>query len=633
LALTKLTSVDKSVAKKLLVPVDAALAVHTADIETNTSNITTSTSNIATNTSDITAIEAVDVEQNNRLDVNEASITSLIDGQISGVVVFTTYALLDAYTPTTAQESASFKVTNDPTSSLNGYYHWVSGTAYDKDAGLANGVIESGNVDATSGGSVYTYINKTVSSYPFAKNSEYLAGTEDDIIPAIIDLYFEDAAGYVDFFLYRVKRNSLGSWEFQIRPTATPSGIYGQFVTSVSPEAGNTITTHEFTGDISGVFAINWSKLPVGFTTGNNNDINIMHISDSVQSGTVGEYFSKPMYMSFYASKNTVSNLVNQISLDKDRIFTYYNSAGLAHVDVVGIAEEGKSIALELGGDVTGITFNLTARVVSGVFDTNLLTGNSNYVYILYVSSGLIDVVYKQAVSTVARVLPAVTKTSTLSADRKEIKVLFTKSLGASASLLPNDFLVDNIGVPSSISIAGDELTLTLNRALPINQTGIFKYTNNRNLLDSDGYIIASFTDNLYQFAVNETFSVDPVGAGAPYNWIDYGTVNSRSVTAGIFTMNVAINSGIRSTDMLNLISTNDVIEIRYRCTSGNTGINWYNESNAFAPFSELPVTQNEWVIARHSFTDTGGIANNLLFTSPVNAGIFEIDYIKLIKS
>ena len=46
MALTKLTSVDKSVAKKLLVPVDAALAAHTADITTNANNILTNTNDI-----------------------------------------------------------------------------------------------------------------------------------------------------------------------------------------------------------------------------------------------------------------------------------------------------------------------------------------------------------------------------------------------------------------------------------------------------------------------------------------------------------------------------------------------------------------------------------------------------------
>jgi hypothetical protein len=85
----------------------------------------------------------------------QQEITALISGQISGVIVFTTYALLDAYTPTTTEERASFKVTNDPTSSLNGYYSWVSGTVYTKDADLVVNTIDAANTsDAVSGSAV-----------------------------------------------------------------------------------------------------------------------------------------------------------------------------------------------------------------------------------------------------------------------------------------------------------------------------------------------------------------------------------------------------------------------------------------------------------------------------------------------
>ena len=138
MALTKLTSVDKSVAKKLLVPVDAALAVHTADIETNTNSITDNTTAIA---------------------VNAAAIVTVAEGQTAGVIVFATYALLDAYTPTTAQEKASFKVTDDSNTSLNGYYSWVSGTTYTKDADLVVNVIDANNTsDAVSGSAVASIV-------------------------------------------------------------------------------------------------------------------------------------------------------------------------------------------------------------------------------------------------------------------------------------------------------------------------------------------------------------------------------------------------------------------------------------------------------------------------------------------
>ena len=87
----------------------------------------------------------------------KSEIDSLADGQQSGVIVFQTYALLDAYTPAnTTEQKGSFKVVNDPTSSLNGYYSWVSGTAYVKDASLVSNTISSTNTsDAVSGAAVY----------------------------------------------------------------------------------------------------------------------------------------------------------------------------------------------------------------------------------------------------------------------------------------------------------------------------------------------------------------------------------------------------------------------------------------------------------------------------------------------
>jgi hypothetical protein len=76
----------------------------------------------------------------------------------TGVVVFQTYAILTAFSPAIDQQMASFKVVNDPSSSLNGYYAWVSGTTYIKDANLANGIVSSGNSDATSGNTVHDHL-------------------------------------------------------------------------------------------------------------------------------------------------------------------------------------------------------------------------------------------------------------------------------------------------------------------------------------------------------------------------------------------------------------------------------------------------------------------------------------------
>lgn len=92
----------------------------------------------------------------------QGTLNSLILGQRGGLIAFTTYDLLDAYTPANiAEQVTSYKVTNDPDPSKNGYYHWVSGTAYAKDADLAVGEIAVGNPDALSGATVYNALTIT----------------------------------------------------------------------------------------------------------------------------------------------------------------------------------------------------------------------------------------------------------------------------------------------------------------------------------------------------------------------------------------------------------------------------------------------------------------------------------------
>jgi lysophospholipase L1-like esterase len=85
--------------------------------------------------------------------------TALLTGQRSGVIVFETYTLLDAYAPTVEQQTASFKVSNDATTSLNGYYHWISGTSYEKDSDLVlNTVNHNNNSDAVSGKGISEFV-------------------------------------------------------------------------------------------------------------------------------------------------------------------------------------------------------------------------------------------------------------------------------------------------------------------------------------------------------------------------------------------------------------------------------------------------------------------------------------------
>ena len=85
------------------------------------------------------------------IDANFAEVEAIGDGQFSNALVYSTYAGL----PSTGVPNTSYKVSNDPDTALNGYYHYDGG--WIKDADLANGVVESGNSDAVSGDAVYDY--------------------------------------------------------------------------------------------------------------------------------------------------------------------------------------------------------------------------------------------------------------------------------------------------------------------------------------------------------------------------------------------------------------------------------------------------------------------------------------------
>tara|TARA_R110002153_G_scaffold53726_5_gene149581 strand:+ start:2851 stop:5646 length:2796 start_codon:yes stop_codon:yes gene_type:complete len=104
--------------------------------------------------------------------IQDAEIADLQAGQTGGIIVFSTYALLDAYTPqNTEEERTSYKVTNDPDSSLNGYYSWVSGDTYTKDANLVLNVIDENNTsDAVSGKAVSDQLKPT-KSYALKKSA------------------------------------------------------------------------------------------------------------------------------------------------------------------------------------------------------------------------------------------------------------------------------------------------------------------------------------------------------------------------------------------------------------------------------------------------------------------------------
>lgn len=105
-------------------------------------------------------LEVSDASQGTDIDSLESRVDNLEENQYTSVVVYDTLADL----PATGTALVSYKVTNDSTSSNNGYYHW-SGSAYVKDASLFIGEVAEGDVDGVEGGKIFTAISDIYSDY------------------------------------------------------------------------------------------------------------------------------------------------------------------------------------------------------------------------------------------------------------------------------------------------------------------------------------------------------------------------------------------------------------------------------------------------------------------------------------
>lgn len=131
----------------------------------------------------------------------------------NGVIVFQTFALLDAYTPANATEQkSSFKVVNDTDTSLNGYYSWVSGTAYEKDADLVINELDLSNTsDAVSGSAVLGFSGKQVRRLSLADIQTDSANLLSTVENSGISGTKVDIDILNDSFTYR-KENANYSW-------------------------------------------------------------------------------------------------------------------------------------------------------------------------------------------------------------------------------------------------------------------------------------------------------------------------------------------------------------------------------------------------------------------------------------
>ena len=90
--------------------------------------------------------------------LNDDRIGNVEANQLSGVLYFNTKALMLA-ADATGQLNYAYKVIADTDTSLNGDYT-SDGVTYTQQTNAVNGIIESGNVDAVSGGEAFKYITE-----------------------------------------------------------------------------------------------------------------------------------------------------------------------------------------------------------------------------------------------------------------------------------------------------------------------------------------------------------------------------------------------------------------------------------------------------------------------------------------
>lgn len=111
-------------------------------------------------------------------------LLALSDLKISGLIPFDTLAELNAYTPAnTFEERSGFLVTNDPVSSNNGTWTWVTGTTYLQASKTVVNVIEESNTfEGVSGFAVYQGINERFSldRFPFS-DSKFIQPSNGEV--------------------------------------------------------------------------------------------------------------------------------------------------------------------------------------------------------------------------------------------------------------------------------------------------------------------------------------------------------------------------------------------------------------------------------------------------------------------
>lgn len=162
-------------------------------------------------------------------------VDNLEENQVTGVHVYETLAIL----PVTGTLLVSYKVSNDTPSSNNGFYHWNGSLPYVKDASLANGEIEAGNVEAVEGGKIYDYVNEI-------KNKAF---TSDSTANSVVkELFIIDASRIISD-VYRIRSIDILAGVINVQKNGATYALFNNGDETVS-DNGNILTFNSDTGYI-----------------------------------------------------------------------------------------------------------------------------------------------------------------------------------------------------------------------------------------------------------------------------------------------------------------------------------------------------------------------------------------------
>lgn len=177
----------------------------------------------------------------------EQKLRNLEENQTTGVQVYATLSAL----PSPGVLKVSYKVSNDPEKSKNGFYHW-DGTTYQKDLDLITGEIAAGNVEAVTGAKIHAkLLNEAevlrsieVSSNVYPKTQTVVAVNNDTILKK--DGGTQEQAGFhTTNFLERLTGNGFNYYRARFNPNM--SSFFAHVAYYDSDE--NFIKSFVFTGN------------------------------------------------------------------------------------------------------------------------------------------------------------------------------------------------------------------------------------------------------------------------------------------------------------------------------------------------------------------------------------------------